>query len=304
MKSFFKVFFPLLVVAAVYTAFASYTLVRKDMLTIVIDESSGGVVYAAMEGQRFILYNALWWKYSTETLHLRNFSTENIRIDIPSLKELKDDVFAVIIPIKADFSVNPSEMCDMDMLKNDAEGVRKAIKDELKANLDLSTRDYLLPYRGDLIIKEREAILDRLKESVSAEFADKGIIVHDLKYAGVVSAPDDRHYEEGIAHLSVLRRALIENDRKLVELKGQLERDSISAKSLYNKYREMSLIIGKNPDILKYIYIDKMAPNLRLIVSSDKNAFPAFLGENEQKTAANKNIETEAAPKGGSVNAE
>ncbi|MCL1910668.1 MAG: hypothetical protein FWG13_00480 [Leptospirales bacterium] len=311
MKIFFKIFFLILPIAAAYTAFTAYNPIQKGMSAIVVDKQSGSVVYAAEEGQRFVLLNALWWKYSVEKVPLENFLTKNIRVDIPALKDLKEDVFAVIIPVKADFSAIPLELYDLNLLKNSAEGLKKAVEDELEADLSFSIRDYLAPvYKGDVIIKEREAILNNLKESVSAGFAGKGIIIHDLKYAGAVSAPDDRRYREGVTHLESLRRVFFENNRKLVELKGHLERDAMSMESLYSKYREMSLIIGKNPDILKYIYIDKMAPNLRLIVSSDKSALPAFLGENEKETekkeqkAENKNTETETAPDNEGVNAE
>jgi len=308
MKTFFKIFFLLLAVVAAYTAFTSYVPVRNGMLGIVIDESSGNVVYSVTEGQRFILYNALWWKYSVEKVPLKNSFTKDIRVDIPTLRELKSDVLAVIIPMKTDFSVNLLELYDLNLLKNAAEGAKKNIENELKAGLNLSIRDYLAPvYKSDAIKNEKEAILAHLKESISAEFAGKGIIIDDLKYADVISLPDDRRYEEGIAHLETLRRAFAENDRKLIELKGQLERNAMSMELLHNKYREMSLIIRDNPDILKYIYIDKMAPNLRLIVLSDKSAFPAFLGENEkkeQKTVADENIETESTPKAEGVSAE
>ncbi|MCL2025496.1 MAG: hypothetical protein FWG92_01675 [Leptospirales bacterium] len=308
MKVFLKILFLLLVALSGYTAFTSYNPVREGMSVIVIEESSGNAVYAATEGQRFILYKAFGWKYSVETVPLRDFLTRNIRIDIPALKDLKDDTFAVIIPLKADFSVNLPELYDLNLLKNAAEGVKKSIENELRAALNFLIGDYLSPvYRDDIIRRERETILTHLKESVSAEFAGKGIVISDLKYTSPVSLPDDKRYEEGVLHLGTLRRVFIENDKKLEELKGQLERNAMSMESLHNKYREMSLIIKENPDILKYIYIDKMAPNLKLIISSDKSALPAFLDENEtkeQKTAAKKNIETETTPKNESINAE
>jgi hypothetical protein len=307
MKIFFKIFFLLLTAAAVYTAFTSYNPVREGMSAAVVNKSSGDVVDTIPEGRRFILYNALCWKYSVEMFSLKNSLAENIRIDIPALKDLKEDTFAVMIPIKADFSVKPSELYDLNLLKNAADGVKKAVVNELKINLNLAIEDYLAPvYRGDVIKKESETIIKRLEESISTEFANKGITIYNLKYMGAVSAPDNRRYEEGLVHLRILRTALIENERKLIELKGQLERDAVSMESIHNKYREMSLIISKNPDILKYIYIDKIAPNSKLVVSPDKNGFPAFIGngKNDQKTAADKNVEIEAAPKDKSVDAE
>jgi hypothetical protein len=150
-------------------------------------------------------------------------------------------------------------------------------------------QDYLTPaYRGAAIVEARETIIKSLKETITSKFANEGINIDDLRYTSAISLPDNRRYEEGLVYLENLRRMMIENDRKLIEIKGQLERDAQSTESLYKKYREISRIISENPAMLKYIYIDKMAGNLKLIISSDKSAFPAFLDESAGAYRENK----------------
>lgn len=295
MKILLKILFLLLAAAAVYAGFSAYNPVRGGMAAVVADKKSGNVVSVIAKERRFVPYSALTWKYSVEMLPLKSSVMRDIRVDIPALKELDRDAFSIIIPIKVDFTIRP-ELPNLNLLKNAAAGFTELLERELKAELGFLLQDYLTPaYRSAALIEARDDIIKKLNETISAKFANEGINIDDLRYMSAISLPDNRRYEEGLVYLENLRRMLIENDRKLIEIKGQLERDAQSTESLYKKYREISLIINENPAILKYIYIDKMAGNLKLIISSDKSAFPAFLDENAGAYRENKSKENKAS---------
>jgi len=57
----------------------------------------------------------------------------------------------------------------------------------------------------------------------------------------------------------------------------------------------ISNLIKSNPDILKYIYIDRLAGNVKLILSSDKSGMPFGMSLNEDldKTGKSKNAAKE-----------
>ena len=62
-------------------------------------------------------------------------------------------------------------------------------------------------------------------------------------------------------------------------MKKQLLKEKSEFELYLEKLTKVSSIIKDNPQILKYIYIDKMGDNIKVIISSDKTGIPGFLGE-------------------------
>ena len=96
---------------------------------------------------------------------------------------------------------------------------------------------------------------------------------------GTAVLPNQQVYNEGIAHAADLRKMDKTIEKELIDVRSAMERDRIKNEQFYGKLKEISKIISANPDILKYIYIDKMAGNVNVILSSDNSGVPAHAGE-------------------------
>ena len=66
-----------------------------------------------------------------------------------------------------------------------------------------------------------------------------------------------------------------------MHLRNSLEKDKIASEAYYEKLSRIGNMIKDNPEILKYIYIDKLAGNIKVIISSEKNAMPVIFGQDQ-----------------------
>jgi hypothetical protein len=283
MKSFIrKIIFLLFVAAAVYAAICAYMPVRKGMMGVVADKRSGSVVSVAAEERRFIWYGAFFWRYAVEIQPKQRSAVYQVHVVIPSLALLKGDFYNINIPVRIGYSIDPASMVNTSLLKDGAVALENSVKAETEAEFGTVLREYFDPvYRGRDALQNRDLILKEASASLSQRLKSQGIILDILQYSGSPFFPDNDVYNEGVKYLAELRRLSLDNEKKLIDTKNQLERDARLKERLYAEYREMSRIIRENPDILKYIYIDKFAANLKVIISSDKNAVPLFLEENK-----------------------
>lgn len=293
MKLLFKLFFILLLAGAGYTFFMSYSPVHKGTVAVVEEKRTGDVVSVITKEQPFIFYKALPWFYSVTTGILEFPITVNAHVDIPQLSELDYDSFSISIPIRADVKIIPEELKNPYMLKDSLAQLKDSVEKEITFAFASLLQSYLQPsYQYARIIADKEIILAAADSAIKKQFENDGIYISGLQYAGTLLLPDTRLYEEGISHLLSQRHIFLESRKKMLELSGQLEREVMAKEKLYKSYADISNIIRENPDILKYIYIDKMAGNLKVIVSSDKTALPAFLESDQEKKAGGNITET------------
>ena len=52
----------------------------------------------------------------------------------------------------------------------------------------------------------------------------------------------------------------------------------------FEKLLRISSILKNNPEILKFIYIDKMGDDIKVIISSDKTGLPAMFNDSAEGT--------------------
>ena len=284
MKLFLKIFLILLVAVAGYTALMSYSPILKGIIDVVTEKNTGNVVSAKTKDYPFVFYKALPWWYSVASCELEFSLTVNVNIAIPALSELDHDSFALVIPIQADVQIIPEKLKNLNILKDSLVHMKESFGKELEQSFSTHMQDFLVPvYQYAQILENKDKILATVTKDIDAKYKDEGILISNLQHAGLLQLPDARLYEEGLIFLNSQRRILHENKKKMMELSGQLERDALEKEKLFKSYSDVSVIIKENPNILKYIYIDKMAPNLKVIVSSDKTALPAFLEDQEKK---------------------
>ncbi len=279
----FKLTVFFILVLAVYTGITSFHPVAEGMTGVAVEKATGNVV-AVSENRYVNFYGAFPWRFSVETRPQEKYFTHSVVITIPELKDLKEDSWKIEIPLKLNISIKEGKVRDLNFYR-DSEGPEKFMAVELDSAVNRYLSPCLTPvYRPESLAASLEKISQGM-ESFKELMESYGLAVNSLEPAGLPVYPDRKLYEEGLAQAFMLRKTAAEGERKMLEISSRLKTDAASQDGIYRHYREMSSIIKENPDILKYIYIDKMAGNLKLIISSDRTAFPEFLEDKNAVTS-------------------
>jgi len=74
------------------------------------------------------------------------------------------------------------------------------------------------------------------------------------------------------------------NKKQEILLSKKLIKDKHENELYFEKLLRVSSILKDNPEILKFIYIDKMGDDIKVIISSDKTGLPAMFNESSDGT--------------------
>lgn len=282
-KTFLGILFLLSAAAAVYGYLFCYFDVKPDRIVIVKEKAKGKAMKAISGKKVFVYEGMLPWLYEVmeqRTAFLDNFSPEIPVSDLMGVKSVRS---SIIIPVRLQYKLDIDGFSNLYLLDKSGDNlknlVRKSTLDLLKSKVD----PFLQPvYRGPQL----KGILKKLLEEAEGELQDTlggfGIKLTSLSSASPVIFPGYGEYQRGLIYAAELRRLNFENRKALEKLKSRLQEQKLKEGALYERYRHIAAIIKANPEILKYIYIDKISDNLKVIISSDKQGVPLFL-ENEKE---------------------
>jgi hypothetical protein len=289
MKKFFlKTIVVVLVVGIVYVFFLS--VVKTDTAYIRVIESlrTGKVVHIVRPcagGWAFAWQGSFPWWFQISDIPARRTADFRIRIAVPELSNLKEDYYHAWIPLHVTYRVDANKFTDATALGGGGRGVDDLVKRYFENGLKGEMDQYLTPaYQREALLAQVNAILDKTKKSIGEELDSSGITLARARISGAVVLPDRQVYAEGLTHAADLRKVDKANEKELLDLRSSVEREKIRNGQLYAKLLEISKIIKAYPDILKYIYIDKMGPNVKVILSPDTSGVPQML--EKEKTPA------------------
>ncbi len=218
-----------------------------------------------------------------------------LKIAIPPLGDLKSDFYRISIPVKLVATVDPRRLSTE---PKRIAGDRSAITAELKAALEGAFQKELSPYLAPLYnlnaIAANQAAIARAAIARGVEWGrGAGIYITSIEAAGNFQLPDQRTYNEGMQYYRDLQELERANKKQLIALATELEREKRLRAVYLEKLSEVSKLIRANPALLKYIYIDRLAGNVKVIIAPDKSGMPLGLdfGDAQEKGAKRGNID-------------
>ncbi len=280
--------------AVAFGAWLSLIKVRPDELAVLEDHRRERVLAIQGEGIRFMWQGCIPVVYRVYILPLTSSQTWDASIPISSLERYEKPYFRITVPIQLSYTIVQAQVSDLNLLIS---GGKK---------LDADLRKYVLAYLSDEINSimthgyQREAVVSRIEPAVArvteklrSIYKEKGILIDGIAAVGPARLPGNDEYVRAVNELAELDRVKFENEKSLILLNQKIKEDRLWNTEQYTKLREISKIIRDNPDILKYIYIDKMSDNVKIIISSDKTGLPLSLdaGLNESGQVQSKNRE-------------
>lgn len=266
-----------LVCAAGYGLWNSLIRVRADEGVIIEDYRRGRIVGFYGEGTRFFWQGLLPFLYHVQILPVENVRNWEITVSIPGL-ERSAALNTITIPVQVVYTIKPGKVTDLQMLLSGGQKLDSAIKNSFESLLSLEIHGIInARYSRDAVLTGMESFVGKTLDRVKNYYSLKGIEMISAEARGVVRLPGDGEYARALFELSEIDRVKLENEKSFLSVQERIREGRLLNGELFAKLREMSLIIRDNPDILKYIYIDKMSDNVKIIISSDRTGLPMAL---------------------------
>lgn len=273
------ILFTLLICLGYILASSSYKI-DENYIGIAKDRDSGEAIL--MEpGYNFIWQGIIPGRVDVKMVSLKDMEYFELKIMSESLEELKKDSYAVGININIIFQVDEKAIKSLyhSRLHEGAAIFREVMHRFLYGNFKEELSPYLYPrYRRSDILNDGNIIIEKAMKRFAEQCSTAGIIIDKYEIVGGFELPENDVFYEGILYSKEIREKEKNNKKELILLNGKLEREKNLNESYFKTLEEMSKIIRDNPDILKYIYIDKMADNVRVIVAPEKSGVPLGLG--------------------------
>jgi hypothetical protein len=236
----------------------------------------------------FVWQGALPWWFLVSEVPTSRAARFDARITVPGLEVLRERYYHIWIPLRVSYRIDPARFTGAHLLGCQGNGADGQMEKLVGRELQRELNQYLVPvYRRDMLPVQVETALAAAVRALEKELGDEGMVITGARITGALSLPDMPVYNEGISHAADLRNIDKKIEKDLIDVRSVMETDRIKNEQFYGKLKEISKIISANPDILKYIYIDKMAGNVKVILSSDNSGLPGML-EKEMKPAKGK----------------
>ncbi|MCX8122852.1 MAG: SPFH domain-containing protein [Spirochaetes bacterium] len=259
------------IIAALIYVFVRVVVIVGDGVVAIVTDKEGQVLGQLHKGVN-IVPQGITTHIKAHYIPLNNTCHVDITIPVPPLEVIKSEHYSIKIPVAVTYRLNPGQLSlDLYKLYSDAQYLPQQIQLRLLSSIKDNIAFHLYPYYQYNVLqaninREIGQAIAHVKES----FIKEGILIQDAT-VGVIYMPDYAVYAEGKKFLLELLTQEKLNAIQRNELQHQLKQEQMRNEQYLAYLEKMSQIISKNKDILQYIYIDKLADNVRVIVTSDKN---------------------------------
>ena len=285
MKATFKHLIRLsLILLIVYAAYFSLYRAADNEIILLKDISNGQNIDIFSGQVNFIWRGVMPWKYAISRMSVDQSGMIAISVKIPLLSVLDDDIYVIKLHADIGYQIDKTNLPDISYL-NSKEVIEDYITKKAAAVSRAALVNYIEPdYNKDRILNNEKEITEKIKNELIEKFNDSGIALKKVDFILPGYYPDNRTYIRGVANNEALLKFDFDNKKSEIELNKKLINDKKNNEIYYDKLLRISEIIKDNPDILKYIYIDKIGKDIKVIISSDKTGMPAMFGDSSDKT--------------------
>mgnify|MGYP007085769531 FL=1 len=275
-----------------YTAYNGLVIIDKGGFAVIQDRESDKLIRIVGEGYSFVPESLLFWRVKVERFYRKNIDTFRINIPITPLEDLASPLYAVSIPINVVYEIDPAHlMADAVSFNRKAGLFHVSLKKLLEECFSKDLAVFFTPrYDRNRLEKESSRIIDAVHGRLKEKCSMMGIVLTRFELAGAVFLPDVKTYQDGIRYLDELRSLEKNNKKELLILEGNLKKEEIVNRKNIEKLKEISALVKANPLLLRYMYIEKLGGNVKLIIT-DKDGVPFHLDESSSTGKAKKKNE-------------
>ncbi len=286
MKKLIKVIFIIILFgAAGYFAYNCVYYINDSTIGIVEDTRDDVVLQMAEPGVNIIWKSIIPGRIKVHRVPIKDSSFADILVDIPPLGNLESSYYQIKVPIGFRYRLIPENISfDPAELKKGKKYINHTIKRLAAAEIDKEFSRYLAPvYNRGVLVQRYDELVETAIERIMKKSSSLGIELAEMGLSGNISFPERSIYYEGVRYYNDLRQLEKDNMKEMIRLQNNLKRQSLSRDKYVEKLKEISSLVKGNPELLKYIYIDKLGDNVKVILSSERGGVPFGLSLDEME---------------------
>ncbi|MFA5517768.1 MAG: hypothetical protein WDA74_00795 [Spirochaetota bacterium] len=267
--------------AIVYAVLFTFYVLDDNKVGVVKDIANNQVVHLFSSTYNFVWYGFTPWLYKVEKVPVKYNTSIEVRVPLLSGKADLEGSLDIRIPLEVSYRIDRDIMPGFSFFENSSKnGYLVNIGTNVCSSL---FHKYIEPdYRRRDIERNEEMLLDSIKTGMKFQLGEAGIIVDSINSSGAFILPSFALYREAMLKEREMKEIAFRNQIQEIHLKNNLNKEKIAVEAYYEKLSRVGEIIKKNPDILKYIYIDKLAGNIKVIMPSDKNPMSEIFGSDQE----------------------
>jgi len=291
MKQLLKIlFFVLIISAAGYFIYSSVVIINEGNIGIAEDTDDRVVIQVLKPGVNIIWRSIIPCRVDVLRLPVKGSSFFDVTIDIPPLGSLDSRYYSINVPVDFNYRLQPDSLSfDPGELKKGKQFIKHTVEKITAGEINKEFSRYLSPsYNRVILLRQQNDLIKSAFANIKEKCDSLGILITELNVSGNISFPDNAAYYEGLRYYNELRQMERNNSKELIQLKNDLKKKDLSRDKYIDKLERISTLVKGNPDLLKFIYIDKLGGNVKVILSSEKTGVPFGLSleeiKDEQKT--------------------
>jgi len=285
MKTLIKLLIKLFVFCSIlYGLYFSLYKSGIDEIIILKDVKSNKVVQVYSTQYNFIWQGVLPWNYLVQKMPVKNSAIINIQVKIPSLSSLNDDTYLIKLPANISYQIDKKNMPDISYLNSKLD-IENYIVDKSSIICQTVLMKYIDPvYDRNNISKNEKIIVETMISELLKKIPSMGLVLDKIEFISPGYFPDNKIYNEGLVQNKEMRDLDFSNKKQEILLSKKLIKEKHENELYLEKLLRVSSLLKDNPEILKFIYIDKMGDDIKVIISSDKTGLPAMFNDSSDGT--------------------
>jgi hypothetical protein len=267
-----------LLAIAAYAYFTAVVKIGPDEYAVA-ENAQNGECTLHPPGYVFIAHAVIPGRVSITRFPRRVSELVEIRLPIPPLDELKSEYYSIRMPLNLVIEADPERLLlDPARLIKEKNALIVLCRKAIEGFFQKEFSPYMAPnFNREGLVAARETVFKTVQEKLNAYAGRIGIRIVAIDISGAVTVPEQRTYYEGLQYLDELRVLEKNNKKEMIALNAGLEREKLSRKELIEKLSEIARLVKSNPDLLKYIYIDRLGDNVKVIIAPEKSGMPLGL---------------------------
>ena len=264
----------LLFFVAAYVVAGSLVNVRENSFAI-LEDTENGSISVFPSGYNLIWQGVIPGRINIYYYNRKCYTVFNIEASVPGMESLHE-FNKIRCSVEINYEIDKENLSiPYSLLEKGSDLFNYVIMGHLKSLLIHEMRPYFSSvYKRSDLIRDRSKIVDRIIDSLRIRCNNTGIRILNYKIAEKIEVPNRNDYYSELSYLNQLKLLKKESQKEMIILKGKLEKEKNVYQSYYKKLNSISGILKNNPDILKYIFIDKLSENVKVIITSDRLSIP------------------------------
>ncbi len=278
MKEIIKLLIKVLFVSALIYLMAFSIYLRKEDEFLLLKDTNGKVISVFKGRINFIREGCLPWKYSVERRSLKSSFFSTIILPIPSVNLLGEDTYSIKIPVEVAYRIDIDKFNNFSAIST-TDSLERLILSVAEDFLAVILHDMLFSYDQAKFLRNEGVFNASVAPEVKKRLSSIGIESDKFEFILPGYFPDNKLIAEAIQKTKEIRDINFNIKKQEILLKREALKERGDFDFYYEKLLKISSLIKDNPNILKYIYIDKLGGNIKVIISSDKTGLPSMFGD-------------------------